>query len=607
MSGLDLPEFESWILEDESHLWLREWKAELCRVFRKRGKDLSRETVARICDRLLLGPPRELYRAEIAPEEWENIRKAEIYTRLSALADGQANLPAECLSSVRDARQWNVQRRRRLEELGLPVNEDGVAGISVGDGSRPDAQSLLDVPAEEVARQLCIYRDEFGSQTENWLLFAEFVRQRPERAVEVVTAILKEEDRPADLLTGFWSGLGKADENTVKGCLGEIAKLVEEVEEMLGADVASAFGTFLIAMAAADLGDEENPFRDLWDIAFERLPSLNGPEDDKRLELDRALTDLGGKLAEALVQRLAKRSLQRGSGLPEDLKLRFDRLISSDNPRAAYARIVLAQRLWWLHAIAPEWTYERLLTRMKWQTSQNESETAALWSAYLHSPRWDLDLLTTFKPDFLGTLKRCDLFDEPIFENACQLFASMSLEVQISFSKNEITLALADMGASGAKHVLGYYLYSLRDARDGAAALWRRKIGPWIDEYWPAAAEFRSPDLLSRLCEMVLLSGDAFPEALATLKNKALLGKLKSDDGIWWRLTRGDPRGRTTLLNYPREALEFLWRTIPDMPPATFAPAKTDLRKLVDEIVGEIASLSTNDQERLNQLRERLS
>ncbi len=607
MSDLDLSEFEKWIFEDDTHLWHPEWETELCRLFRKRGKELSRGTVARICDRLLLGPPRGLYRAEISSEDWEHIRKTEIYKRVAALAEGGAELSHELAPCIAAAQQWAAQQRQHWQKHGFPLNEDGIPGSILRHGPRLDIRSLLDVPTDEVARQLRTYRDEFGSQTENRQVFAEFVCQRPRRAVEVVEAILEEKDRPVDLLAGFWSGLWKADAEAVAKVLPSLVGLIERAPEILEGAAATSFGVFLETVARHELGDDERCFFELWDAALDRVPSLVPPEGEQVLKLDRALNDLGGMLTEALVQRLVKRPIKRGSDLPGDLKSRFDRLISSENLRAVYARIVLAQRLWWLHAIAPEWAREQLLARTKWQTDQSEAETAALWSAYFHLPRWDLDLLAAFKCDFLETLRRRDLFDEPIFRNACQLFASMSLEAEGSFSKGEITHALADMGDLGAQHVLDYYLHSFRDSQDEAAELWRRKVGPWIERYWPADTKFRSQELLSRLCEMALLSGDAFPDALAALKKKTFLGQLKPNDGIWWRLTREDARSRATLLKHPREALEFLWHIVPDMPPAVFVPAKTDLRELVEELAQKIIPLGTSDQERLDRLRDRLS
>ncbi len=43
------------------------------------------------------------------------------------------------------------------------------------------------------------------------------------------------------------------------------------------------------------------------------------------------------------------------------------------------------------------------------------------------------------------------------------------------------------------------------------------------------------------------------------------------------------------------------------MPPAVFVPAKTNLRKLVEELAQKIIPLGTSDQERLDRLRDRLS
>ena len=105
-----------------------------------------------------------------------------------------------------------------------------------------------------------------------------------------------------------------------------------------------------------------------------------------------------GRLATAFFDALFGRELRVGSGIPEDLKPRLERLVSPGERRNRPARVIAASRLSYLFAVDPGWAHTWLLPSFDWA---DELEALAVWQGYAWQPRLQESLWRSLKPHFL--------------------------------------------------------------------------------------------------------------------------------------------------------------------------------------------------------------
>src|SRR5689334_13360449 len=113
---------------------------------------------------------------------------------------------------------------------------------------------------------------------------------------------------------------------------------------------------------------DESQLLALWDLAWKGAsehpapPAISGSDDS----VTQAINSAPGKLTQALLARLWSRNLPRGSGFPEDLKPRLVALVAGEKSSNHMARVILASRLYSLHAISPEFATKEIISRMRY-------------------------------------------------------------------------------------------------------------------------------------------------------------------------------------------------------------------------------------------------
>jgi hypothetical protein len=168
----------------------------------------------------------------------------------------------------------------------------------------------------------------------------------------------------------------------------------------------------------------------------------------------------------------------------DDLRKYLNALADGDHDFHFLARTMLASRLPWLHAIDHEWVGDVLIARMGFNGSELNSEARALWQGFLWAPRLNPKLLEDLKAAFLQALSRdLNLRSD---DNLFHLFADLLLKAPDKLSSDEIRNAFRDMPVDGLVACARYWRQVLQGASEGAANTWTEKIGPLIQEYWPA-------------------------------------------------------------------------------------------------------------------------
>ena len=220
-----------------------------------------------------------------------------------------------------------------------------------------------------------------------------------------------------------------------------------------------------------------------------------------------AVNHPAGKLAEAALERLSKYKPEVGKKLPEEVRPYFEAMGNSD--RGHFARVMLAARLHYLHAIDPKWVEEKLVPCMK---PRESDEAANLWYAFGWSRTIGPNLLQVLKAPFVDALRDAEL-NAQATENLTIIFMKVCLEAPDELEEDEVRGAVDSMAEDALTTVLSYLRGRLRGEREERGRIWREKAGPWLQRYWPRPAGRNTGTTSEAMLDMLSESGDAFPQA----------------------------------------------------------------------------------------------
>jgi hypothetical protein len=272
-----------------------------------------------------------------------------------------------------------------------------------------------------------------------------------------------------------------------------------------------------------------------------------------------ALNAAPGRLAEVLIRRMAK---ERGSELSNDVRTRLDRLVDAPGRAGLLARVRLIAEVHFFFDCAPDWTKSRIVPLFNWSSS----DAADLWSArkysaYIGSP----ELFGLLKQSFLQIFGRNDVSADDLraFAEwlAAILIANYADGAGYPLLDTEARSSLRRAGAVTLSSV-GHRLAGEMESATPEQKIerWQRVVGPVFRAIWPLDVELRSSTTTFKLVQILLATGDAFPEAA---------------DVITPFIQPDDPGGHTTVFS------------IAEAPDALFQAAPPKMLDIIAAVVGE--------------------
>jgi hypothetical protein len=270
----------------------------------------------------------------------------------------------------------------------------------------------------------------------------------------------------------------------------------------------------------------------LWSVSQQVPRTVEGDEIDRWV--DRAINHPSGILTEALLARLWSLELQIGSGIPNEFADRFNNMLSGDTLAHQLARVILASRLPQLFQLDQHWTVTKLIPLMHFGSKE---ETPGLWQGYLWAPRLCPDLLMALKRPLLGALAHSSALGREHGRMLRRLFTSACLEIPHGFDDAEVRSSLRALSADELANVVWVLGDHLKHAAERAKEQWVGRVYPFIDRYWPQDNEHKSPAVSVAFANLVLKTGNAFPNAVSATKkfltpvpdNHTLLYRLRED------------------------------------------------------------------------------
>ncbi|MXW37618.1 MAG: hypothetical protein F4Z65_05060 [Acidobacteria bacterium] len=539
-------------LSDEQ-FWRDNDRRELMSLLHGRWDDTSAEQRRRIGQRILDGPPR-------AYDENETRRQATAASCLGWLIQNDCALPDDLVE------QWKTLKGKMPGWDDSWVNE-GVSApmaLGVGDVETNEDTSVLDgVPVGDIVRVALENSGRISLSVVNEP-FTGLVKTRPGRAIRALGAAARRGEFSAylwSLALRHWPDT--APRRATRALHGHLRRLTAETIVAMP----NPIGEWL-EKRFPDLASEDRIFAvELFDHLVESL-STAAPEGlgsgpvrptpasrvpSSRPTLLRAVNAPIGKAVRGLIEVLSRDKPEECTELPEDLKLRFERLLSAGGEGADDAVCVLSSRIAWLNWIDPSWVDTNMIP---WFHPDHE-RTEPAWNGIL-SARTQWSIRPHFDKMKEGFLALPNAMYEWGWREKTQKYSTAIVELVLFSRTGEPGLSFEDarrclrrITAADREHVIWFLGRVGAENDDG----WRTLVMPFIRKAWPRERRCRTSGTSGAWLSLLCHTGDAFPDLLAAVRDH--LG------AVDWRhamLSGLEP----LVERFPRQTLDLLARVAPD-------------------------------------------
>jgi hypothetical protein len=539
-------------------LWGRAYEPETLRLLRLRLIHARQRVRAQVVAAMMKRPP------DAAIPEYLNGRDRRAWVdgrrgqRLAKIAWGGVPLSGRAAALGNEiVERW---RRDRAFDDALEVDRPHDREELDRMFPEPDASALVGLTADEIATKVsaCERERDMASLAEK------IAAREPHRVPELLGAFRRagvSQHLPYSAL--FWSLRSKGqDAEKALSAIGPIADAIDNDPAMADLCVAGAAGWIKVVAEGGRLPSPyAAPFWRLWDqLARLSLPFEPDGDDDP---LSQALNSAGGQLAEALLVSEGGVGGPPGRGLTSLHRGRFAAIAAAAGAIGVNARVMLYSQLQWLDVVDPSWTRETLLPRFRWDGTSLQ-ETVRAWRTFSIRPNATPELLELMAPMFVKAMSRQHQLGENARRRLCTMFGDLIVEQPGLFSKDHTVAVLAEIGADGCRAVLRGLVRKLRAAGPNAAALWRERIGPWIDTHWPTDEALRTACVADEGIDLVFESREAFPAAASVVSQKFDVSTF-SDPSPGWMFTLYHAINKTEydyLARHTEEVGRFLERCL---------------------------------------------
>ncbi len=264
--------------------------------------------------------------------------------------------------------------------------------------------------------------------------------------------------------------------------------------------------------------------------------------------VSRAINHPLGNMAEALINWWYRTRPKASDGLPQPLKIRFNRMADSRVIRLPHGRVIMAAHLSALYLVDPQWTVQSLLPYFDWDSDPQEARP--VWEGYLWTPRISRDLLDSFKSSFLATARHYKNLGEHDSQYA-SLLTIAAVELRDLFTDDELRDAFNALPVEGLAKAARMLAKAISDAGDQREDYSINRIIPLISEVWPKSHDRRSGAESAAFAEVCIRSGSQFRKVLGTLQH--LLHKSTA-----YHLPVKELAESGLATRYPSEALKLL-------------------------------------------------
>lgn len=485
-------------MENAWWVWSPETRRESYRLLLRLSRDLDPISKDRLFSSVMEGPPREMYREDLADGKWAECRDRDILMRLKTISRDGGTLTPDAITRLTELEtkypQWQLQSGDRNQFSSW--SESGWGGIFGQPHTLPT--ELNDLIRELETRPI----NEF-SYKDNW---RDICQTMPEEAVSALKILAERGVWNEGVWREALQTFAVGETRTI--FLNEIGPFLLNASDQTVRKLRHSFSWWLKNLATVVPEDSEN----LWLQLLDRILNNGDTEVDftQGDTVGRAINNPVGDVIEALISWWYQSLPEAGMGLPEPVKTRLTRLTKQSPKGFVHGRVIMASHLFSFFAVDPNWTSSVLLPLFDWTTNAVEAKGA--WEGYLWNPRISAELLTTFKSSFLETANHYnDLGSHD--EQYASLLTVAALELRDQFTVEELRTALNSLPREGLARAAKVLAKSLASANDRRMEYWTHRIKPLLEEIWPKTASKRSGAESAAFMELCTNADTHFSEA----------------------------------------------------------------------------------------------
>jgi hypothetical protein len=502
-----------WLLADGAWwLWSTDIRREVFRLLVLQGCHLAGIAQERLEAAILAGPPREMYRDDLEPDQWQDLLAGSVWLHLAKLDASRLTLGV--LASTRLAElsnaypQWQLAANERdefshwMSGTGDPDYEAS-RGVDIAPRKRRELTQWLTKPQPE--------RRPFNEDT-----WRDVCRTRFFHSLYALCDLARDGIWPA----GRWREALQAwgEEGMVLRSWRYAAPLVQTMPDTVIQEIVHAVTWWIDTVSKSINQHEEillNLCRRILALPLETGTGMmrNGEPIDR--PVTEAINHPVGQVTQALINLWFKRNPNDNDLLPADIEPFFTKLCDVQVGRFLYGRVLLGSRLIAIFRVDRVWTEQYLLPLFSWD---NPREAKALWEGFLWSPRLYQPLLIAFKSHFL----ECATHYAELGEHRQQFAALLTyaaLGPTEGYTVEEFRSAIEALPQEGLEESAQALSQALEGAADQREDYWKNRVEPFWHNVWPKSRDLATPRIAESLTRLIIATRSEFPVALAGMQD----------------------------------------------------------------------------------------
>lgn len=557
-----------WLLSDGSWwLWATDTGREVFRLFVLQGHRLAGADQERLEKAIMVGPPREMYRDDLTPEEWHDLVARSVWLHLAKLGESSLSLGSDARNRLKILSiahmEWQLSSNER--------DEFSIWMSGTGDPDYKEIQVAYIAPCkrDELVKWLKETPPQQRWSEETW---RGVCKKHPLNCLFAL-ADLAIQDK---WIPGRWSDALNAwsNEKQVRRMWRYAAPLVQFMPGDFIREISHSVAWWLEA-ASKSIDSHKDILLELCN----RVLALPIEEElghrvvrdgvESHDAVGAAINHPVGLVTRALINLWFKQNPNDGDLLPADIKPLFSKLCDVRVERLRHGRVVLGSQLIALFRVDRLWTEQNVLPLFSWD---NPAEAEGVWQGFLWSPCLYQPLLTAFKPQFLESASHySDLGGHR--QQFARFLTYVALGPTEGYTVEDFWSAFKALPQDGLEESAKALSQALDGAADRREDFWKNRVRPFWNNVWPKSLAHATPRIVECLTRMVIAAGGEFPDALAAVEG--WLKPIDHLDGVVRLLQKSGLCGK-----FPVESLTLLNAVIANQ---QFVPSL--LRQCLCEVV----------------------